>query len=168
MSAEALKEIMTARIFERDRQEFALGDTLDIKTSIVLVALTFLASQTAQCLQSELVFPGKVFQYFSIVALVLGGVTAVAELWPRDYRIEATPDKYERWIDQLEVYYSDEPNASAKVIREAVTRRAELAKERIQENLSVNKQKSHLMMISFVCTTLAFALNLATLAMRLF
>ncbi len=49
---DSLAHDMADYAFQRDQQEFSLGDTLDIKTGLVLaVALTFLAIQSGEMMK---------------------------------------------------------------------------------------------------------------------
>ena len=100
--------------------------------------------------------------------LILGTVAAIAELMPRDYDREATPEKYDQWLSELQEYNSEEPDPSSAAIGQAIAGRAEMAKERIQNNLAFNKQKSRLMMISFIAAAIALAVNLGIMITRLF
>ncbi len=166
-----LRNAFAQQIFERDKEEFALGDTLDIKTSIILVVLTFLASQASNLLptmNANFSSTVVVLFYAAIAFLLLGGMAAVGELWPRNYNREATPEKYEKWLDDLRDYYKGEPDPESRALAEATLRRAEITKERIQSNLAINRQKSWLMTTAFIATVIAFTLNLAVMATRLF
>lgn len=153
-------------IYERDRHEFSLGDTIDMKTGLLMAALTFLAIQSGTLLDGGgLPIVQSVLQALSIVAIILGGVFSAIELWPRDYMREATPEQYEEWIAKLEEYRRAYPQEEA-VEFSAV--RLSSAKERVSKNGAINHAKSTYMFRAFYCTTAAFILNLATLAIRLF
>jgi len=67
-------------IYERDRHEFNLGDTLDIKTGLLLASLTFLAIQSGGLIGPGLTFTQSLAQSLAILFQVLGGVFCVAEL----------------------------------------------------------------------------------------
>ncbi len=69
MASQEVLKAMESLAYERDRQEFALGDTLDIKTGLVLAGLTFLALQTGDLLKGNM----SSFQ----VALQSTSITAV-------------------------------------------------------------------------------------------
>lgn len=167
---ELLSDKTAERIFERDREEFALGDTLDIKTSIALVLLTFLATQTdslmygmaSKCLVELWLLR------VGVAALICGGASAVLELWPRDYKRESTPDKYSTWREKLLEYYKNERNPHATAFNHEQQVRIDKACTRISVNFRLNKLKSHYMLACFICVTVAFALNLLVLATRLF
>ena len=91
-SMEVLQE-MESLASERDRQEFALGDTLDIKTGLILAALTFLAIQSGDLIHGGLSQGGKISQTISVAAMIIGGVFVTFELWPIDYYREAPPSR---------------------------------------------------------------------------
>jgi hypothetical protein len=169
IGTEELKDLMAHQVLERDRQELEFGDTLDIKTSIVLVVLTFLAGQAADSLRaSPKGGAGIICQYMAIIALSLGGIFAVGELWPRNYKIEASPDRYDTWLSELKAHHQGEENSESKVVAASIGGRIAMAKDRIHYNIDVNKRKSWWMTVSFFCTAGAFALNLAALVSRLF
>jgi hypothetical protein len=155
---------------ERDNNEFALGDTLDVKTGLILAALTFLAIQCGDFIKPGLPIWQAGAQATSVLALIVGGVLSAWELWPRDYSREATPQTYADWIIDTDKYRIEHPETdTAPISVERLTStRLELAKERIEMNLAINKQKSTFMFASFYCLCIAFAANIATLIMRLF
>lgn len=152
-------------IYERDRQEFSLGDTLDIKTGVLLASLTFLAIQSGSLIGAGSSLAQSVVQVMSIFFEAVGGICCVIELWPRDYMREAMPDEYEAWILSMDRYHVQYPDASIPALPEA---RAVKAKQRIGINGAINKAKSTSMFIAFYCVALAFSANLATLVIRLF
>lgn len=163
-----LINVLSEYVQERDRNEFALGDTLDVKTGLILAGLTFLAIQSGDFIKPGLPLYQMVAQAISVLALVVGGILAVCELWPRDYDRETTPEKYEAWIAETEKYRAEHPDTASITADKLVLTRLESAKERVQTNLAINKLKSRLMFASFYCVATAFAANIATLIMRLF
>ena len=71
-------------VADRDRLELSLGDALDVKGSIVLVVITFLATLSGSLLESPgLGRYGRLGQLISIVALAVGGVLAVVSVAPQ-------------------------------------------------------------------------------------
>jgi len=166
MASQEVLNAIEPMAYERDRQEFALGDTLDIKTGLILAALTFLAIQSGDLIHSSLPLCQQILQYISVAALVGGGVLATLELWPVDYDRESTPDKYIDWLE------TESQNRGAAGHPESVA--AVLAKgrvqrtiERINTNVIANKRKSKFMRASFLFVVLSFAANVATLFIRL-
>lgn len=151
--------------YERDRQEFALGDTLDIKTGLILAALTFLAIQSGELIHSCMPIWQQVAQYASVGALIIGGILATFELWPIDYAREATPGTYLNWLERE----SQDKNASdaTSVAALLTEERLKWTMERINTNLAANKRKSMFMRASFWFVVLSFAANVFTLFIRL-
>lgn len=160
-----MKEI-AEYVFERDRHEFSLGDTLDIKTGLLLASLTFLALQSGNLMASALPRTQFVAQLLSVGCMVVGGIFCVIELWPRNYMREAMPEEYEAWMSSLDDYRKQYPDADTSLTLPAA--RLSMAKQRIHTNSGINKGKSNFMFVAFYCVVAAFIANLATLAMRLF
>jgi len=154
--------------FERDAREFSLGDTLDIKTSIILVVLVFLAGQTDTFFHDGLVGDARILQYVSVGAVICGGICAVFELIPRRYSVEATPTEYDTWIADLKKRHEKDANPDAVVLERAILGRAKRAKERAETNIAVNERKSNLMTASFYFSAASLGANLITMVMRLF
>jgi hypothetical protein len=159
--------INTEYVYERDRAEFSLGDTLDIKAGLILACLTFLAIQAGELSRQPLNQYQIIAQGISIMSLIAGGFLSVAVLWPYKYYREATPDKYDSWIEQMESYRANHPEATA--VDHALTgARLSAAKQRILLNGSINKRKSTLMFAAFGATVVSFMANILTLARHLF
>jgi hypothetical protein len=192
-SMEIMREVESVA-FERDRQEFALGDTLDIKTGLILAALTFLAIQSGDLIKECITFAqwktqiavllaghlipatavlGVVLwtiQIVSILALIVGGVLSVAVLKPRYYDREASPKKYHDWIIGIEEYREAYPHTDTKpvTVQTLAAHRLECAINSVQANLATNKRKSDLMEWAFGCVAVSFAANIITLITHLF
>lgn len=154
--------------YERDRNEFNLGDTLDIKTGLLLASLTFLAIQSAELIKPGLPLSESIAQAISVLCLIAGGGLCVVELWPRHYVREALPDRYEAWISETEKFREDEPYAEPITEEKLHSARFSAAMERVRENSAINKRKSSLMFWAFYCLVASFVANVGTLAMRLF
>lgn len=168
MQTELLNE-MESVICERDRQEFALGDTLDIKTGLVVAVLTFLAIQSGELAHGNLSAYQRLAQAASVAFLVAGAILATIELYPRAYGREASPDKYQSWIEETEKLQQQYPNDIQPVTVDGLrSARLQAALQNIAANLAINKKKSKLMYWSFYCMMLAFAMNIITLAINLF
>lgn len=160
-------------VYERDRHEFRLGDTLDIKTGLILASLTFLAIQSGDLIKSgmtNLPIEQHITQSISLLAMMVGGVFCALELWPRDYDREAMPDGYDRWIADTEEYRAIYPESGTGPITEEMVRSARLAsaKQRLAKNGMTNLIKSRYMFVAFYSAIVAFSANIVTLAMRLF
>jgi hypothetical protein len=163
MASQEVLNAVESIAYERDRQEFALGDTLDIKTGLILAALTFLAIQSGDFIHGGLPLCQKILQYISVGALIFGGVLATFELWPIDYDREATPDAYLNWLEAESKGKTGQEVVSSLLTQE----RLEWTLKRIKTNLAANRRKTRLMYWSFRFVVLSFAANIATLVIRL-
>jgi hypothetical protein len=165
MASQEVLNAIEPLAYERDRQEFALGDTLDIKTGLILAALTFLAIQSGELIHAGLPLSQQVFQYISVGALIVGGILATVELWPIDYDREASPDKY---LDWLETESQNQGLSGSEAVASLLTKgRLTRTLERINTNFTANKRKSRFMRASFLFVVLSFAANVITLFIRL-
>jgi hypothetical protein len=159
------EQIVSEHLKDQDEREFALGDTLDIKTSIALVIITFLATQSAEFLKTALSPCWHTVQRISVVCIVIAGVLALIELIPRGYRLRMTPDRFREWIAQTKDFYisigATDPDFSTAERISSVE--IEKLTDRFKVNRGINEMKSSLMAWSFYFTMAAVALNLATL-----
>src|SRR5439155_4526652 len=166
MASDEVLNAIEPLAYERAREEFALGDTLDIKTGLILAALTFLAIQSGELIHSSLPFCQRLLQYISVGSLIIGGILATIELWPIDYDREATPDKYLNWLEteSRNQGVTGQPEAVASLL---AVGRVSRTMERINVNIGSNKRKSLFMRGSFFFMVLAFAANVVTLFIKL-
>lgn len=153
---------------EQDERELALGDTLDIKTSIVLVIITFLATQSETLLKAtEKLRWWHIAQRCSVVFLVIAGLLAIAELIPRKYRFRMPLDEFLPWANGVLDSYKRRPNLldpETEAVAHIENEEIEKAKDRFLANREINDSKSRFMKWSFRATFAALLLNLATLA----
>src|SRR5690348_4795153 len=91
-----LQKTVEEYLKSQDDLEFELGDTLDVKTSIALVLITFLATQSADFLRHNPPLSSfwHVVQVVSAAALIAAGVLAIAELKPRGYIARTEPAEF--------------------------------------------------------------------------
>ena len=153
---------------KRDEREFSVGDTLDVKTSVILAVIVFLAAQSDSFFHSTIIGWSLYLQYISVAALILAGIFAVLELWPRNYQQEDSPLKYDEWMEKLRLHYSESENVESDVLEQAILGRTQAARERAESNIRVNNRKSALLQAAFYFTVISLSANLATLAIHLF
>lgn len=160
-------QLIVEHLREQDEHEFALGDTLDLKTSIALVVITFLATQSAEFLKTALSPFWHGVQRVSVGCIVIAGLLALFELIPRGYRLRMTPDKFLEWIQQTREFYQSEgvPDPESSTAERISTVEIEKLTNRFAVNRAINETKSSLMEWSFYSTMAAVALNLLTLIM---
>lgn len=147
-----------------DDSERSLGDVLDVKASVALVAVTFLAGVSAQLITMQGLSPlwAKIQLPAQIVALLLlsvAGALIIAELWPSGYSTLPTPKADAEWIEKL-----SEAGDSPDVILEVVlTYKLSSAIERVEHNKKINDRKSGLLDWAFKLLASAITLVLGNL-----
>lgn len=72
-AADELNRVIIEHLPAQDELEFELGDTLDIKTSIVLVVIVFLAAQSGAFLAQSMPRHWHCIQMLSAACLVAAG-----------------------------------------------------------------------------------------------
>ena len=155
-------DLIVERLNAKDELTYQRGDTLDVKASIVLVVVTFLAGQSADILaKGNLTHLGKVVQIVSAVSIALAGILVWGQLWPREYEVEAA-EKLPQWKQDLEAFYSQDSNASATVAALLVEGIIARTIERIYVNSAINKRRSNLLLWSYIFASLSLGTNLMT------
>ena len=147
-----------------DDSERSLGDVLDVKASVALVAVTFLAGVSGQLIVMAGLSPlWSKFQLLAeLVALLLlatSGTLLVAELWPSDYLAPATPQQDAEWIEELE---KDQLSADA-VLDQVLADKLSRAVARVEHNKEINGRKSKLISRTFKVLAGAIVLILGNL-----
>lgn len=151
------------RLDLKDDQTFKAGDAIDVKASIGLVVITFLATQTGVFLTTA--GPGQRLQLWAAVSLAVAGALALLELWPRDYLVETT-EGLEGWLSELRDYYRNETDREARVAAAMTAGQIKRTRQRIENNGQINDRKSRYLIWSFRFTAVALTLNLITLILR--
>jgi hypothetical protein len=156
-------DLIIERLNAKDELTFQGGDTLDVKASIVLVVVTFLAVQSADLLtKGNLTCIGKATQIVGAIFLALAGILVWCQLWPRKYEVEAA-EQLPQWKAELEEFYQDDPDAPAKVLELLKKGIIERTAERIYVNAAINRTRSSFLLWSYILTTLSLGINLVTL-----
>jgi hypothetical protein len=129
-------EFLGERTRERDRFELELGDTFDVKASIVLLILTFLGTTSATMLTADrLTAVSKLAQIPVIALVVISGMFCVACLWPKDYLFDDLPETYANWLADL-------GESDSERLEGVTTLSIELANGRIAHNHALNRTKA--------------------------
>jgi len=147
-----------------DESERSLGDVLDVKSSVALVAVTFLAGVSGELIKDHGVSSqwGKVQLLVQLVALLLlagAGALIVAELWPRGYMSLPTPSEDADWIAKLEAELGSPAAVLDKVLEVKLSR----AILRVEHNKKINDTKSYLIGQTFRFLAVAIVLILGNL-----
>src|ERR1700685_775000 len=113
----AVAELRLGEINAKEDLSLRIGDALDVKASIGLAVILFLATQSAYLLDKGLPRIGITFQIFSIGATALAAVFSLLELWPRVY-VLPEPESLiiSQRIEELTNHYSTYPDAEANAL----------------------------------------------------
>jgi hypothetical protein len=156
-------DLIIERLNAKDELTYQRGDTLDVKASIVLVVVTFLAGQSADLLAKGNLTPlGKTVQIVAAISVALAGILVWGQLWPREYEVEAA-EKLPQWKAELEEFYSDVSGGSemvSAVLTEGIIRRTT---ERIYANSAINRERSNLLLWSYIFASLSLGIDLVTM-----
>ena len=162
----AIAEIRLEEIKAKEDLSLRLGDALDVKASVGLVVLLFLATQSAYFFDKGPSVYGWWMQVVSAGFTSVAILFAIFALWPRRYTLpEPESDIVTERIAQLRHFYASdpteciEPNVTAALIDDET----KWAKERIAANQKKNWLKSDFLNWSFWLTIPAIALNLGTM-----
>ncbi len=162
----ALAEIRLEEINAKEDLSLRLGDALDVKASIGLAIILFLATQSAYLLDKGLPRLLVVVQLVSIVCVVLAALFALFELWPRVYVLpEPESPIISQRIDQLTSHYSAYPDLDTNVANALLHDEMQWAANRIADNQKKNRHKSTLLEWSFWFTFIAVVVNLLTVVL---
>jgi hypothetical protein len=153
----------------KDDLTLKLGDTLDVKASILLAAIALLATQTAYFLDKQTSRLTHDLLIFAALSLGAAMVCAFVELCPRRYMMPAPDSSGVSRAGELRDFYSQHADVGADVMFDEFTKNEiEWAQKRIAANRRINRIKSFCLEYSFYFTAVAMTLNIATLFMRLF
>lgn len=156
-----MRAVVQEAAFERDRLEFSLGDTLDVKSGILLAAITVLGTLTGGLLAiSDLAKPLQTAQMISLGLLAIGACFTVWSIWPRSYLMPDMPEVYAGWMRELKEYYKDDAERAESEFEIGLTAKAN---ERVERNHGINAMKSRWLFRAFVPTLIALLIDLGTL-----
>jgi hypothetical protein len=143
-------ELLYQKIEERDRLEFSLCDSTDVKASIILLLITFLAGLSASLLAAkELDILVRAGQGLVIVLLAASTLFSLLCLKPRDYSTEKRPQEYKKWLSKLREHFAEKPNTESEVLNEFRKGSIDKTLERISQNYDVNRNKLRHLHVSF-------------------
>lgn len=160
---EEYNQTIAEYIKSQDELEFELGDTLDIKTSIALVVIIFLASQSAWFLSLSMPRHWHTAQVVSAACIGISGILAVLELIPRDYKVRMSPDDFLGWVEQLKEFYKSDAAPEMRIVDHIRTKEMEKVKARFAQNSAINARKSWFIGKSFLFMLSTLAINFLTL-----
>jgi hypothetical protein len=153
-------EIILDRLTAREAQLHEQSNALDVKASIMLVAVTFLAGQTTYLLTKHSEGFWRWEQFLSAFLLLGASVTLAFLLYVRTYDGECAED-YLKWRDDLLEHFGVGHHAEIEpqMRKEIVSG----CKKRIDKARMINERKARQVQIVYALTLAAFALNLTVL-----
>jgi hypothetical protein len=164
----SILELLRADIRSRDEAEFSLGDTLDVKASILLVVVIFLADVTGGLLASKSPHAHVILiwaQLLCAIFLLISGGLIVYAVWPRAYLMEI-----ETRASNLLRYFEEDPSTETdlsvgeQILREDISK----AVDRVRHNHAINVRKSRILSWAFYAALPALALELASTVILLY
>ena len=110
-----IQNIELHQLMDKDRLLFNLSDTLDMKASVSLILITFLATQTAELFRIEqLPVLLHWLQFLSALGLFAATISAIVVLWSRKWSVEKS-EKFPEWRAKLQEHFRDQDDADQKV-----------------------------------------------------
>jgi hypothetical protein len=159
-----VNEKLLADINAKDDLVFKFGDTLDVKSSIVMVVITFVGTETAYFFTKDLTGIAHTFQCISVLFLVLATIFSIAGLWPRDYWMTQPEDLSIGYAANLREHFSQNGgDVEQNVLERLVSAETDWAITRIKDNAKVNSEKARWLNMAFGATALAILFNVLTL-----
>lgn len=161
--------LLNEYVAEHDR---ILGtcDAYDVKASIWLAVIIFLAIQTGDLLGGHLPKGLLYGQWLSAVLLVLAGICTLVELYPRDYqRYSPSNGVIEKWLIELRKAHGGKADAESVISKKTTSYRLLWFKKMVMANKALNRRKANLLLFSFWTVAVAAGVDLVSVAiLRLF
>jgi hypothetical protein len=140
------------------------GDVLDVKASIVLLAVTFLGTLSGQIvLVNDLPAPVKILQIVSIFGLCSAGILTIASLWPRDFRVPRDPGELAKYAEGLIAFYNRQANPNDLALVKYEQERMARFQYRISENEKLTSRKAKLNRWAFYSVAVSLLTELPSL-----
>lgn len=151
-------DILRERLNLREQILMQQADALDVKASILLVAVTFLAGHSMYLLSKQVCAFIRYDQFASVFFQMLSGVVLAWHLRIRSYKGE-TAEELGEWRDKVVSHFGSQqsPEIEAALNKGIV----DLSLERISLAVATNKSKAASVEIAYWITLAAFFLNLA-------
>ncbi|HEY0703079.1 MAG TPA: hypothetical protein VGD60_09955 [Candidatus Acidoferrales bacterium] len=144
---------------------FTLGDTLDVKASIVLVLATLLGAVTGSILALDLLAPWvKLAQAVAVLGIFCTVVFCLVALWPSTFGTPPGVEGWEGFVTELAGDYKDDPHGLDAVLLELQGGRLGKAKQRIAINRKLTKRKAKFNKYAFYGSAVVILMDALTLA----
>lgn len=144
---------------QQESFEISLGDTLDMKTSVALVALTFEGTLAAQMLSAPTAArSAHVLAFISCAMIVAGAAMAFAAIRTRRYRFPPFYWEIASWLDECLTPENTEGQLSA-----ALMEHMKAIRTRMEPNRTINNCKSWSLKWCLRLTMVALVIQVAGL-----
>jgi hypothetical protein len=157
-------EIILDRLTAREAQLHEQCNALDVKASIILVAVTFLAGQTTYLLTKHMNGFWRWEQFFCAFLLLIAAVILAFMLRIQTYDGECSED-YLTWRDDTVTKLGENGDMVTSHLRAEIVQGC---KERIEKAREINDSKVKQVKVVYVLTLAAFMCNLLALIAPLF
>jgi hypothetical protein len=163
----SILESLRTDVRSRDEAEFSLGDTLDVKASILLIVVIFLAGITSGLLTSEGSRGHPLLLWIQLLCaafLIVSGVLIIYVIWPRTYLME-DENRASKLLDYFAEYPAAEiePSVGTQILKEDISK----AVERVTHNHAINLEKSRALSYAFYTALPALIIELLSTVMLL-
>jgi hypothetical protein len=158
MGVEGQKSVLMRLRYEgaqkADDLERSLADTLDVKASILLVAVVFLVDLSSRLTEAQPYAAGHQLletsaQVVSLLLLAASVVLIILEWWPRRYALPPDPLEEDLWISKLQAEAGNDGQLEESAVQEAIRQKLQKTLTRCQENRKINTTKSSLLKWAF-------------------
>lgn len=152
-------EILRERLNLREQALMQQADSLDVKASILLVAVTFLAGHSMYLLSKPVTAFVRYDQWGSVLLQIVAGVMLALHLRIRTYSGE-TSEQFRTWRDEVvKTLGTSKPTKVEETLNLGIIDRAI---ERINEAVKINSSKALWIDGAYWITLIALAANLAS------
>jgi hypothetical protein len=140
--------------------ELSSADSLDVKSSLVLILVTFIGTELLPLLATTNLH-GKCVPELCLIFVVFSLVSAAISMWPREYSYP-DPDRVSDRVEELKnIYYLErgsKPDQDIFVSSALRLDQIEWNQARLQENKRVNLTKARWLNCAFYCACVGLAL----------
>lgn len=146
---------------ERNAHEISRGDAIDVKASVLLVALFYLTDKVFGFVPASSM--PSVIRNAGLFALFVCIAFCLASLWPRTYNTEPMPRDNEEWVTGLEKWYENNHEAFEDEVRKE---NLERLKQRAEINNAISSKKMNLLDAAFYAAIFPTACYILLLTFR--
>ncbi|MFZ0882840.1 MAG: hypothetical protein WAN14_05540 [Candidatus Acidiferrales bacterium] len=149
-----------------DEMYYELGDTLDVKASIILVLAAFLGTVSGQVLTlPNLSWSIEVLQSLSVLSLGFCAVLTVLCLRIREFDGPPSPEQWAESLYTWSEHYAKYPTGDDDMLEHFEIEQKNLTSERIAENRKLAEEKAKMNRLALWATAAALGFEFLSLAL---